>query len=255
LEPDSDDEEIMPAPKKVTGSSKKGLKKPKAKSKVVESSEDEPEVTVRKKEKHNSLQNASQDTDIEEIPNPKEDPEEELGKLYIASQIHASHLPRWYLEEKMAKDWTSPIYGFFQPRPEIKVVDGRRCHEFQCAAPLCRGKGLKPRMVRRYLDKGDRNSTSNMHKHAKNCWGEENVSKALNAKGELSIDDVRKSLGQAKLHDGSITASFERKGKGSVTFSTRQHTYTETRLVNTSLVIILKKSLTICVAGLNVSDG
>ena len=95
-------------------------------------------------------------------------------------------------------------------------------------------------MVRRYLDKADRNSTSNMHKHAKNCWGEENVSKALETKGELSINDVRKSLSQAKLHDGSITASFERKGKGSVTFSTRQHTYMETRLVNSdaSLVII-----------------
>jgi hypothetical protein len=145
--------------------------------------------------------------------------------LSIASQIHG-HLPR-HLEERMAKDWTSPIYGFFHPRPEVKVVEGRRCHEFQCAAPLCKGKGTKPRMVRRY--KSDRNSTSNMHKHAKNCWGEENVSKALGVKGELSIDDVRKSLMQAKFHDGSITASFERKGKGSVTFSTRQHTYMESR--------------------------
>jgi hypothetical protein len=70
-----------------------------------------------------------------------------------------------------------------------------------------------------------------MHKHAKNCWGDEIVSQALETKGSLSIDDVRKSLAQAKLHDGSITASFERKGKGKVTFSTRQHTYTETRLV------------------------
>jgi hypothetical protein len=89
---------MPPAPKKATaGPSKKGPRKPKAKSKVVESSasEDEPEVTVSKKEKHHSLQKASQDTDIEEIPNPKEvDPEEELGKLFIASQIHASHLPR-----------------------------------------------------------------------------------------------------------------------------------------------------------------
>lgn len=133
----------------------------------------------------------------------------------------------------MAKEWTSPIYGFFQPRPTIEVVDGRRCHEFQCAAPLCKGKGTKPRIVRRYLDKGDRNSTSNMHKHAKNCWGEENVSKALETKGELSVGEVRKSLAHAPLRDGSITASFERKGKGKVTFSTRQHTYMETRLVGT----------------------
>ena len=126
----------------------------------------------------------------------------------------------------MAKDWASPIYGFFQLCPTIEVIDGRCCHEFQCAAPLCKGKGTKPWIVRRYLDKADQNSTSNMHKHAKNCWGEEMVSKALEAKGELSINDVCKSLSQAKLHDGSITASFERRGKGSVTFLTQQHTYT-----------------------------
>ena len=129
----------------------------------------------------------------------------------------------------MAKDWTSPIYGFFQARPTIENVEGRRCHEFKCAAPLCKGKGARPRIVRRYLDKADRNSTSNMHKHAKNCWGDENVSNALETKGTLSINEVRKSLADARLHDGSITASFERKGKGKVTFSTRQHTYTETR--------------------------
>ena len=133
----------------------------------------------------------------------------------------------------MAKDWTSPIYGFFQPRPIIEVVDSRRCHEFMCAATNCKGKGTKGRIVRRYLDKADRNSTSNMHKHAKNCWGEEIVSNALETRGALSIEEVRNSLSKAKLLDGSITASFERKGKGSVTFSTRQHTYTETRSVDT----------------------
>jgi hypothetical protein len=137
----------------------------------------------------------------------------------------------------MAKDWTLPIYGFFKPRPTVEVVDGRRCHEFHCAAPLCKGKGTKSRIIRRYLDKGDRNSTSNMHKHAKNCWGDENVSKALESKRQLSVDEVRKSLANAKLHDGSIMASFERKGKGAVTFSTRQHTYMETRLVDTDQTI------------------
>ena len=90
-----------------------------------------------------------------------------------------------------------------------------------------------PRIVRWYLDKGEQNSASNMHKHAKNCWGEEIVSKAFETKGELSIDDVQKNLGSAKLVDGSIMASFERKGKGAITtFSTRQHTYMETSLVD-----------------------
>ena len=148
----------------------------------------------------------------------------------------------------MANDWTSPIYGFFQPRPRIEVVGGRRCHEFQCAAPHCKGKGTKPRIVRRYLDKADRNSTSNMQKHAKNCWGEENVSNALETKGKLSIEDVRKSLANAKLLDGSITASFERKGKGSVTFSTQQHTYTETRLVEFISLFLKKKKPIVYIA-------
>ena len=92
----------------------------------------------------------------------------------------------------MAKDWTSPIYGFFQARPTIEVIENRPCHEFHCAAPLCKGKGTRPRIVRRYLNKNDRNLTSNMHKHAKNCWGEEIISKALEGKGELSIEDVWK---------------------------------------------------------------
>jgi hypothetical protein len=152
----------------------------------------------------------------------------------------------------MAKDWTSPIYGFFQARPTIEDVGGRRCHEFQCAAPLCKGKGTRPRIVRRYLDKADRNSTSNMHKHAKNCWGDEIVSKALATRGALSIDEVRKNLADAKIQNGSIVAAFERKGKGSVTFSTRQHTYAETRLVNINITL---KKFTVCMAGSNVSDG
>ena len=71
-----------------------------------------------------------------------------------------------------------------------------------------------------------------MHKHAKNCWGEEIVSQALETKGSLTIDEVRKSLAGAKVQNGSIVAAFERKGKGVVTFSTRQHTYEETRLIN-----------------------
>jgi hypothetical protein len=97
-----------------------------------------------------------------------------------------------------------------------------------------------PRIVRLYLDKGDRNSTSNMHKHTKNCWGEKNVSRALETKGALSVEDVRKNLSSAKVVEGSITASFERKGKGAVTFSTRQHTYMETRLVDTIIYYIYK---------------
>ena len=136
------------------------------------------------------------------------------------------------VEERMAKDWTSPIYGFFESRPAIDENDGRRCHDFKCAAIHCKGKGVRGRIVRRYLDKGDRGSTSNLHKHAKLCWGVENVSKALQMKNELTINEVRKHLSEAKLQDGTITALFERNGKDTVSFSMKQHTYMETRSVN-----------------------
>jgi len=77
----------------------------------------------------------------------------------------------------------------------------------------------------------DRNSTGNLRKHARLCWGEEILCGA-DACGDL--DSTRKGLDKAKkLQDGSITTAFERKGKGKVTFSHRQHTKTQTRLVMT----------------------
>jgi hypothetical protein len=44
-----------------------------------------------------------------------------------------------------------------------------------------------------------------------------------------SIDAAREVLAKSKLRDGSITAEFERIGKGKVTYSHRQHTKTEAR--------------------------
>ena len=129
----------------------------------------------------------------------------------------------------MAKDWTSAIYGFFEARPAIEVVDGRQCHEFKCAATHCKGKDINLRIIRRYLDKADRGSTSNLHEHAKICWGGEIVSKALVTKRDFTINEVCQSLAKAKVQDETITAIFERNGKGNILFSTKQHTYTETR--------------------------
>ena len=99
-----------------------------------------------------------------------------------------------------------------------------------------KGKGTRPRIMQQYLDKADKASTSNMHKHAKTCWGGEIVSQAPETKKDLTINEVRESLAKAKVQDGTITAMFERKGKGSVMFSTKQHTYTETRSVDIILV-------------------
>lgn len=121
---------------------------------------------------------------------------------------------------RLSKDWISPIYAFFEPFPIIGHNNGRRYHEFKCVAKGC-GK-----RIRRYLDTKDAKSTSNMRKHARNCWGEEVIKSADEAKNCVTARD---SIVKTILMNGSITASFERKGKGKITFSHRQHTKTETK--------------------------
>ncbi|KAG1723200.1 hypothetical protein EDD22DRAFT_982946 [Suillus occidentalis] len=101
------------------------------------------------------------------------------------------------------KEWVSPVYAFFDPTPCIT----------ECCAKGCKAT------IRRFLDKKDVRSTGNMRKHVKSCWGEDALNAADDAKG---ADDVI-------LKNGSITASFERKGKGKVTYSHCQHTHGETR--------------------------
>ena len=115
-------------------------------------------------------------------------------------------------------DWTSPIYAFFHPVPIVGNQAGRRYHEFRCFAKSCR------KTVHRYLDTKDAASTSNMHKHAKTCWGIETIKAAMETPNVTEARDIL-----SKHKDGSIAAAFQVKGKGKVTYSHRQHTRTETR--------------------------
>ncbi|KAF8500131.1 hypothetical protein F5888DRAFT_1598715, partial [Russula emetica] len=121
--------------------------------------------------------------------------------------------------ERLSKRWLSPIYAFFNPTPDIKYVNGCRCHIFKCTAKSCKQR------ICRFLDKGDAGSTSNLRKHTLSCWGEASVKSIT----ELSnIKDTWESVESVK-ETGFITASFERKGKGKMTYSHRQHTKTETK--------------------------
>jgi hypothetical protein len=101
-------------------------------------------------------------------------------------------------------------------------VDGRRCHTFKCAGKSCKVK------IRRYLDTRDSGSTSNMRKHVKSCWGEDALK---GADGVKDAKEARELVTKPFLRNGSITAAFERQGKGSVSYSHQQHTKTETRSV------------------------
>jgi len=123
------------------------------------------------------------------------------------------------------KDWKSPIYACFSPVPEIAHIDGRRCHVFKCLGKSCRYS------VRRFLDTGDKGSTSNMRKHMKRCWGED----FINTINDTASLDVARDVAKQYTVNGSITSAFQRKG--GAMYSTRPHTRAETRYVlNTSLV-------------------
>ena len=74
------------------------------------------------------------------------------------------------------KDWTSPVYVFFEPQPRVVVVDKRRAHEFRCCVHGCK------LTIRRFLDTGDACSTGNMRKHIKSCWGPEVLAATDDAK-------------------------------------------------------------------------
>ena len=126
----------------------------------------------------------------------------------------------------MSKKWTSPVYAFFKTTPQIEYKDGRRAHVFQCGAGRCRGRNS--RYVYRFLDKGDANSTSNLLRHAKICWGADVVESATATR---DIGAAREVLIKGNLVNGSILAEFQRIGKGKVAYRHTQHTTTEARYV------------------------
>ena len=132
--------------------------------------------------------------------------------------------------EQLSIEWVSPIYVFFEPMLSIVTVDRWRVHEFRCTAGYCKGHGKNAQIVRRYLDTTDRNSTGNLQKHAQLCWDNE-VMQDVDACAD--VDSVQVRLDKADKHrDGSITAAFERKGKGKLIYSHRQHMKVEARFVS-----------------------
>ncbi|KAF8548494.1 hypothetical protein OG21DRAFT_1479172 [Imleria badia] len=91
--------------------------------------------------------------------------------------------------------------------PTIHVDGDRRTHKFKCSAKGCKAT------IQRCLNTKNARSTGNLRKHVKKCWEE----------------DVRTHVMGGILRNGSITAAFEQKGKGKVTYSNQQHTWAETR--------------------------
>lgn len=122
---------------------------------------------------------------------------------------------------RLSARWTAPVYAFFKT-PLIEHENGRRCHTFHCVKSGC------PSKHRRFLDTHDQTSTSNMRQHARRCFGPE----VFDAMVELPNAKAARPHVEAYIRSGSIDASFERKGKGKLTFSARQHTFHEARYVH-----------------------
>ena len=96
-----DDEDTYPT------QAKKNCRRFRAKPTVVQSSNDSNDRSDLDQENQSNC-----DSNIEQNLKPEEDSEEELGK-YLNLPKKINYLPI-YSEERMAKDWTLPIYGFFQ---------------------------------------------------------------------------------------------------------------------------------------------
>ena len=109
----------------------------------------------------------------------------------------------------MSRRWTSSVYVFFQKEAQIEYVNGRRSHVFTCATARCKGKN--GREVRRFLDKGDANSTSGLTRHTRLCWGDEAVEAARTTR---DLEGARAVLAKSNLRDGSITTEFSRLVRG-----------------------------------------
>ncbi|KAF8257333.1 hypothetical protein EI94DRAFT_1558922, partial [Lactarius quietus] len=123
--------------------------------------------------------------------------------------------------DHLSKKWDAPIYVFFKPSAMIEYVDRRKAHIFECGAAHCR---CKSKYVQRFLYTGDASSTSNMHRHAKICWGDETVTTA-DSMGSLRLAHF--TLSKKKKGSGSITLAFKQVGKGKIMYSQRAHTRLE----------------------------
>jgi hypothetical protein len=133
------------------------------------------------------------------------------------------------LTEKASKLWNSPVYAFYG-EVFIEHVNGRISHSFLCAKPGCKVA------IRRYQDKGDAKSTSNLWNHIRSCWGQ----LALDAAQKMANRaDCHKNVVKNLLKNWSITAAFESKGKGKVTYSNIAHTKAETRWVSQTPIIMI----------------
>ena len=116
------------------------------------------------------------------------------------------------------------MYAFYDPTPAIQSVENptgpgmRRVLVFRCA-----NKGKCSKLVQRFMDSGDKSSTGNMGKHAKQCWGDA----AFSAGKTLGKAESLRQVVSVVRQTGKLAASFNVKHKGTPTYSNVPHTREE----------------------------
>ncbi|KAF7761286.1 hypothetical protein Agabi119p4_10695 [Agaricus bisporus var. burnettii] len=175
---------------------------------IIESTDDEGEINIRvsKKIRRQGSKDVSTPEHTEKGSNDRpqsRDPQEALDKLY--------------------QTYKSSIYVFFKP-PVYRVEGKKRFHVFECAATRC--KNVHGREVKRNIDTTNATSTSNLKVHAVKCFG----ANVVESVGNANLDDARGIMkDKNNLRDSSITAAFEKLGKGKVTYSTLPPSSLQTR--------------------------
>jgi hypothetical protein len=135
--------------------------------------------------------------------------------------------------ERLAKKWDAVAYAFFELYPEIVTrlskdkTTQKRYLQFKCRALSCLNKGPNGRYVYRELEGNNLTSTKGLLDHIKGCWGTEAIAKV--GRGETTKDRRKalKGVDNRKLREGSIVLTFDRTGKGPVTYLTRPPTKAE----------------------------
>jgi hypothetical protein len=124
---------------------------------------------------------------------------------------------------RLSNNWNAPIYAFYEPLVKVEYVRVKgvlqKCHTFKCALKRCRNKG-----IHQFLAGSDRQSTSNLRKHAKRCWGDDTIENA---------DKLPDVAAARSLMDGvtqsSITKAFAWVVNTKVSYATRQHSKGQVR--------------------------
>ncbi|KAL1690457.1 hypothetical protein GGG16DRAFT_55660, partial [Schizophyllum commune] len=127
--------------------------------------------------------------------------------------------------ERLQQGWTGFIYAFYKPHVALEYVSGKGGIQRLAHVFLCFNKGCQ-HSIRRYQDTSDKYSTGNMLRHAESCWGKEAVKIA---RTHDDCDTARAKVVEPLKFSGKLTVAFARQGKGKITYSTRQHTKTETK--------------------------